>query len=1277
MRKKILPFVLRPMAAAMTAALLGYPLGALAINIEGGQTVIVPDTQSSPWNVGGNLLLGINGDGTLIIQNGGIVASSIGYLGAGSTGNVVVSGNGSLWQTGTIYVGHSNDSHGILTIENGGVVNAGVSYIGRVNGTTGQVLVSGAGSSLSTGSGSFFVGYGGVGSLKVENGAKVSTGLTLGIGYNVSNQPTGEGMVTVDGVGSSVNSTTTTVGSGSNGQLTIQNGAAVTNNNGNIGNTGILPGTGTVMVTGSGSTWTNMGTLTIGRSPGRQSGALYIENGGLVSANNVTGNGVLYFDQGTLRALSSRPDFINLTETDGLQLLSGGAVIDSNGFDISSSNAFTGVGSLTKQGAGTLLLNMAQQYTGATIVNAGTLQTGVANAFSNSSDVIVNGGILNLAGNAQLANRLSGSGGTIALNGATLTANNASATDNTLFAGTITGGDLIKTGAGQLTLTNNNTFGNVTVQQGTLQFSQASNSSISGDYTAQDGATTNIGQVNSTLSIGGTFTQQAGSILSATLGASPDITAQRAQLGGTLLINGFSDGPVPVTASDVVQQGYVFIHTIEGILGDFTNNPLVPSGVDYLIHEGQIANGGLDYELDFRLAWTQGDATEGTGDFTLGEDSAFNVDIALVNQTVPDGGFSSGWDGQSLVKNGVGRLLLSAQNSYTGSTTVNDGVLQFNLADSIVPSSNVIVNGGVLDLNGYNQQFNRLAGSGGEIQLNGASLNAVNTSATDDSVYTGNITGGGTFIKSGAGSLTLSGKTAWSGNTELQGGSLILDGSSGGAQLTSNIIGQSDTQLTLHNGAGLTGWIDPTNVALDATSHWNLTANSLVNNLSNSGTVTFVAPTASDFKTLTVEGNYQGNNGLLVLNTRLGDDASLTDKLIVAGNTSGNTRVQINNAGGSGAESLNGIEVISVAGQSDGEFVQTGRITAGAYDYSLGRGSSAENAQNWYLTSHAAERPEAGGYAANLSAANNMFVTGLHDREGERQFVNVLTGEQETTSMWLRNEGGHNRSRDTNGQLRTQANRYVMQLGGEIAQWSSNGVDRLHLGAMAGYGNSKNSTTSQMSGYNAKSSIDGYSLGVYGTWYANEADKVGLYVDSWAQYSWFNNSVDGQGLASEEYKSKGVTASVESGYTFKVGENAAKNATYFVQPKAQITWMGVKADDHKEANGTNVSGEGDGNIQTRLGVKAFMNGYAAQDKGKDRVFQPFVEANWIHNSKDFGTNMDGILVKQDGAANIVELKLGVEGQINKRVNLWGNLGQQVGNKGYSDTSAMLGVKYKF
>ncbi|HAX9872689.1 TPA: autotransporter outer membrane beta-barrel domain-containing protein, partial [Escherichia coli] len=101
---------------------------------------------------------------------------------------------------------------------------------------------------------------------------------------------------------------------------------------------------------------------------------------------------------------------------------------------------------------------------------------------------------------------------------------------------------------------------------------------------------------------------------------------------------------------------------------------------------------------------------------------------------------------------------------------------------------------------------------------------------------------------------------------------------------------------------------------------------------------------------ITVTGDYQGNNGNIVFNTVLAGDDSATDKLVVRGNTSGKTRVTVNQAGGTGAQTLNGIELIHVDGLSDGEFIQTGRIAAGAYDYMLGRGQG-NNSGNWYLTS--------------------------------------------------------------------------------------------------------------------------------------------------------------------------------------------------------------------------------------------------------------------------------------------------------------------------------------
>lgn len=510
----------------------------------------------------------------------------------------------------------------------------------------------------------------------------------------------------------------------------------------------------------------------------------------------------------------------------------------------------------------------------------------------------------------------------------------------------------------------------------------------------------------------------------------------------------------------------------------------------------------------------------------------------------------------------------------------------------------------------------------------------------------------------------------------------------------------------------------------DAT--WNMTNSSTLTDLTLNGgsVVNFGHADGEPWQTLTINEDFTGNGGKLVFNTVLNDDTSETDKLKVLGNTAGNAFVAVNNIGGTGAQTIEGIEIIEVAGNSDGTFEKAGRIVAGAYDYNV-----VQKGSNWYLTSfipappdpedpdpvdpHDPDpvdpdpvdpidpdpvdpvdpiipepeepvappvteqqyRPEAGSYLANNYAANTLFMTRLHDRLGETQYVDMLTGEKKVTSLWMRNVGAHTRFKDGSGQLKTQSNSYVMQLGGDLAQWSSDGLDRWHLGAMAGYANSQNRTRSSLTGYHSRGQVTGYSVGLYGTWYANDADKTGTYVDTWALYNWFDNKVMGQEQAAEKYKSSGITASVEAGYSFKLGES--ERNSYWLQPKAQVVWMDVQADSHREANGTRVKDNTDGNLMTRLGVKAFINGHNAIDDGKSREFQPFIEANWIHNTQTTSVKMDDVSNDMRGTKNIGELKVGVEGQITPRLNVWSNVAQQVGDKGYSDTRGMLGVKYNF
>ncbi|MCU6420513.1 autotransporter outer membrane beta-barrel domain-containing protein [Klebsiella aerogenes] len=665
--------------------------------------------------------------------------------------------------------------------------------------------------------------------------------------------------------------------------------------------------------------------------------------------------------------------------------------------------------------------------------------------------------------------------------------------------------------------------------------------------------------------------------------------------------------------------------------------------------------------------------------------------VGLLNT---DAGASTDFNGGSLATANGGTV--NGGLTGNGALAVNGGTLTINGANAQMNAATTIANGATVELND-------IAGLGSAAIVDNGLL-ALNEGV--QGLLSNSLTGSGDVDKNGSGLVTMTADAAqYTGTTNLNAGGLQLGNNGNDVILASSTVnvaqgaqfgGFGGTAGDVNNRGTLTIG------ALDTSASAGHTF-TIGQNLSNSGMINVSAPGVTTAgNTLHVAGDYAGNGGTLNLNTQLGGDNSLTDKLVVDGNTSGTTQVAVTNVGGSGAKTLNGIEVVSVGGNSAGEFTQKGRIVAGAYDYTLARGQGG-NAGNWYLTNNGETpvdpvnpdnggdtpdngggdkphtpdiRPEGKAYASNMQAANTLFNMTLHDRLGETHYVDAL-GKEQTTSLWLRQVGGHTRSNDGSGQNKTQANRYVAQLGGDIAQWSSDGSDRFHLGIMAGYANQHSNTRNHRNGYSADGSVNGYSTGLYGTWFQDNEEKTGAYVDTWMLYNWFDNSVSSKGASSESYKSKGLTASVETGYTWKVGERN-DHESYYVQPQAQVTWMGVKADDHKEQNGTVVQFGGDDNVQTRLGARFFIKGHNAKlDNGKDRTFEPFIEANWIHNTKDFTAGLDGVPVKVAGTRNIGELKTGVEAKLNKNVNLWGNIAQQIGDKGYSDTQAMVGFKVNF
>ncbi len=805
------------------------------------------------------------------------------------------------------------------------------------------------------------------------------------------------------------------------------------------------------------------------------------------------------------------------------------------------------------------------------------------------------------------------------------------------------------------------------------------------------------------------YTDAGNIIVGSTSGGTGDLTISNGGTvtGGTSTV-GFSAGSsgtltVDGTGSVLNTADMTVGHAGEGVLA-ITNGGVVNSTADSTIgllagSKGVVdVSGGSQWNLSGQKLIV---GSAGTGTLNISGGSSV---------ITGNGGTSIGAGSKATIE-GSGNLAISTTgsdvlslsnsgNDYTGDTTVLSGTLRTDVDGALGATATLAINSGAkADLNGTTQSAERLNTlQNGMLALNDGTLNLSQGGSVQ-----GEITGGGQLNVNG-GILTVEGV-----NSDMTAGVVVADGATVMLASPDTVLGGAGAgDVTVASGGmlagqGLVGG-DVVNsgmlIAMNALpGHESASAGLLTlgGNLSNSGTVNLAGSKTGN--QLVVNGNYTGSDGLMVFNTTLNGDNSPTDKLTVHGDTRGNTRVDVNNVGGTGVQTVNGIELVHVDGNSAGDFaLENGTVEAGAYVYTLAKGTNA-TAKNWYLTSKwngavpaqeppvvdptapDALRPEAGSYISNIAAANTLFNHRLHDRLGEPQYTNALRkGDDSVTSLWMRHVGGHERSSAGDGQLKTQSNRYVLQLGGDIAQWSSDGLDRWHLGVMGGYANEHSNTQSNRVGYGSDGRVSGYSAGLYGTWYQNDADKTGMYVDSWMLYNWFDSSVTADRRERDEYKSKGLTASLEAGYTLKAGEFWGSEGTlntWYVQPQAQVTWMGVKDDAHRRKDGTRIETQGDGNIQTRLGVRTYLSSHHKMDDGKQRTFQPFVEVNWIHNTETWGVKMDGTTVSRDGARNLGEVRTGVEGKLNDRLSVWGSVGVQMGDKGYSDTQGMLGVKYNW
>ncbi|EDQ3633719.1 fibronectin-binding autotransporter adhesin ShdA [Salmonella enterica subsp. enterica serovar Havana] len=1298
------------------------------------------------------------GTGDVMIAENAKLALSQGTLDNNVTGEgqIVKSGSDELIVTGdNNYSGGTTISGGTLTADHadslgtGTIANSGVLQVGE-----GELknTLSGSGSLVKTGTGELTLSgdntYSGgttisggtltadhadsLGSGDIDNSGVLKVGegeLKNTLSGSGSLVKTGTGELTLGGDNTYSGGTTITGGTltadhaDSLGSGDIDNSGVLQVGEGELENTlsgsGSLVKTGTGELTLSGDNTYSGGTTIIG-------GTLTADHADSLGTGAVANSGVLQVGEGELE------------------------------------NTLSGSGSLVKTGTGELTLGGDNSYSGDTTIADGTLIAANVNALGSGN--IDNSGTLMLDANGafELANVTTHSGATTALaagstldagqliqeNGSTLSIDLGAATDDAMItADSVTlGGSLNVTGIGSVTDSwTPEAYTYTLIDSDSAITSDFDDLTIAGmnredvDFLTIDGKVDETDNThydltaslswyadrdNATTDAHGTFTlsDPDGSFnVAATLtdvddtldpGSRWDGKSLTKEGAGTLILSGDNDysGGTTINEGTLVAASTTALGT-----GLVDNNATLVLDAD-----GEVsAVGGITTHSGATTQLALGTSLD-LGDSALIQQDGSTLNVELNSDSV-----------QPLITGGSATL--------GGDLVVSDASLQARASDAEFQSFKLMdmdsdISGDFTSLTmNLTDQPDYLTVTGtinpadaSEYLLTeGLSWNATATSATpahgtftlgagdsfEVTSVLGDKTGNGdwdgkSLTKLGAGKLTLSGANTYTGDTNVQVGTLWLsgDGSIGemGSQQAVNVA--SGATFGGSNGTTVNGKVTNEGTLVFGDSEETGAIFTLNGDLINMGTIASGSTSSTPGNTLYVDGNYTGNGGSLYLNTVLGDDDSATDKLVITGDASGTTDLYINGIG-DGAQTTNGIEVVDVGGVSTSDaFELKNEVNASLYTYRL---YWNESDNDWYLASKAQSddddsggddsdvtpsdggddggnvtppddggdggdvapqyRADIGAYMGNQWMARNLQMQTLYDREGS-QYRNA------DGSVWARFKAGKAESEAVSGNIDMDSNYSQFQLGGDILAWG-NGQQSFTVGVMASYINADTDSTGNRgadgSQFTSSGNVDGYNLGVYATWFADAQTHSGAYVDSWYQYGFYNNSVESGDAGSESYDSTANAVSLETGYRYDIA--LSNGNTVSLTPQAQVVWQNYSADIVKDNYGTRIDGQDGDSWTTRLGLRVDGKLY----KGSRTVIQPFAEANWLHTSDDVSVSFDDATVKQDLPANRAELKVGLQADIDKQWSVRAQVAGQTGSNDFGDLNGSLNLRYNW
>ncbi|EOD2089148.1 fibronectin-binding autotransporter adhesin ShdA [Salmonella enterica subsp. enterica serovar Hadar] len=1250
---------------------------------------------SGGTTISGGMLIADHADslGTGAVANSGVL-----QVGEGELENTL-SGTGSLVKTGTgeLTLNGDNDYSGGTTIDDGVLIADNADSLGSGDIDNSGVLQVGEGELKNTLSGTGSLVKIGTGELTLNGDNDYSGGTTISDGTLIANH--------ADSLGTGA----------------IDNSGVLQVGEGELKNT--LSGTGSLVKIGTGELTLNgdndySGGTTI------SDGTLIADHADSLGTGAIDNSGVLKVGEGELK------------------------------------NTLSGSGSLVKTGTGELTLSGDNNtYFGDTTIAGGTLIAANVNALGSGN--IDNSGTLMLDANGafKLANITTHSGATTALaagstlyasqltqeNGSTLSIDLGAATDDAMItADSVTlGGTLNVTGIGSVTdswtpeaytytlidsdsaITSD--FDGLTVAgmnredvdfltiDGKVDETDNTNYDLTASlswYADRDNATTDahgtftLSDPDGSFNVAATLTDVNDTLDPGSRWDGKSLTKEGA---GTLILSGDNDysGGTTINEGTLVAASTTALGT-----GLVDNNATLVLDAD-----GEVsAVGGITTHSGATTQLALGTSLD-LGDSALIQQDGSTLNVELNSDSV-----------QPLITGGSATL--------GGDLVVSDASLQARASDAEFQSFKLMdmdsdISGDFTSLTmNLTDQPDYLTVTGtinpedaSEYLLTeGLSWNATATSATpahgtftlgagdsfEVTSVLGDKTGNGdwdgkSLTKLGAGKLTLSGANTYTGDTNVQEGTLWLagDGTIGevGSQQAVNVA--SDATFGGSNGTTVNGKVTNEGTLVFGDSEETGAIFTLNGDLINMGTMTSGSSSSTPGNTLYVDGDYTGNGGSLYLNTVLGDDDSATDKLVITGDASGTTDLYINGIG-DGAQTTNGIEVVDVGGVSTSDaFELKNEVNAGLYTYRL---YWNESDNDWYLASKAQSddddsggddsdvtpsdggddggnvtppddggdvapqyRADIGAYMGNQWMARNLQMQTLYDREGS-QYRNA------DGSVWARFKAGKAESEAVSGNIDMDSNYSQFQLGGDILAWG-NGQQSVTVGVMASYINADTDSTGNRgadgSQFTSSGNVDGYNLGVYATWFADAQTHSGAYVDSWYQYGFYNNSVESGDAGSESYDSTANAVSLETGYRYDIA--LSNGNTVSLTPQAQVVWQNYSADSVKDNYGTRIDGQDGDSWTTRLGLRVDGKLY----KGSRTVIQPFAEANWLHTSDDVSVSFDDATVKQDLPANRAELKVGLQADIDKQWSVRAQVAGQTGSNDFGDLNGSLNLRYNW